>query len=147
MTPDTNTISGDASPRSLWRNGDFLLLWSGQAVSAVGTNISALALPLLVLALTRSPAQAGLIAAVQMLPYVILSLPAGAIIDRWNRKVVMLWCDGARGLACLSLPLAFALGISRWRSCTRSPSSPGAAPCCSTSRRSPPSPVWFPQDR
>ncbi len=109
-TPDTNTISGDASPRSLWRNGDFLLLWSGQAVSAVGTNISALALPLLVLALTRSPAQAGLIAAVQMLPYVILSLPAGAIIDRWNRKVVMLWCDGARGLACLSLPLAFALG-------------------------------------
>lgn len=109
-TPDTGTPGRDATPRSLWRNRDFLLLWSGQAVSAVGTNISTLALPLLVLALTRSPAQAGLIAAVQMLPYVILSLPAGAAIDRWNRKAVMLWCDGARGLACLSLPLAVALG-------------------------------------
>ncbi len=109
-TRETDTATGDTTLRSIWRNRNFLVLWSGQAVSAVGTNISTLALPLLVLALTRSPAQAGLIAAVQMLPYVILSLPAGAAIDRWDRKAVMLWCDGARGLACLSLPLAVALG-------------------------------------
>jgi hypothetical protein len=43
----------------LWRNGNFLLLWGGQAVSTLGTRVSALALPFLVLALTHPPAQAG----------------------------------------------------------------------------------------
>jgi len=56
--------TGGRPPRTLWRNGDFLLLWSGQAVSTLGSAVSALALPLLVLALTHSPAQAGFIAAV-----------------------------------------------------------------------------------
>ena len=103
-------VSADTVPRSLWRNGDFLLLWSGQAISTLGTQISGLALPLLVLALTRSAAQAGLIAAVQTLPFLIFILPAGALVDRWNRKRVMIRCDSARFLAYGSIPLAFALG-------------------------------------
>lgn len=76
----------------LWRNADFLLLWSGQAVSALGSSVSRLALPLLTLALTHSPAQAGFIAALQSLPYLLFSLPAGALIDRWDRKRVMIRC-------------------------------------------------------
>ncbi len=72
-TCKTDTATGDTTVRSIWRNRNFLVLWSGQAVSAGGTNISTLALPLPVLALTRSPAQAGLIAAVQMLPLVTRS--------------------------------------------------------------------------
>ncbi|HEV2582918.1 MAG TPA: MFS transporter [Ktedonobacteraceae bacterium] len=96
--------------RSLWRNGDFLLLWSGQSVSVLGTNISALALPLLVLAVTHSPAQAGLIAAVQQLPYLLFSLPAGALLDRWDRKKTMIRCDLLRWIALGSVPLAYAFG-------------------------------------
>jgi hypothetical protein len=69
---------GSAQPRSLWRTRDFLLLWSGQTVSVFGTYVSRLALPLLVLALTQSPPQAGLLTAVELLPYLLLSLPAGA---------------------------------------------------------------------
>jgi MFS family permease len=95
-----------APPRPLWRNGDFLLLWSGQAVSTLGSTISTLALPLLVLALTRSPAQAGFIAAAQAIPYIVLGLPAGALVDRWDRKAVMIRCDLARALALGSVPLA-----------------------------------------
>ena len=98
------------SPRPLWRNRDFLLLWSGQTISTLGTNISRLALPLLVLALTHSPGQAGLLIAVRQMPYLLFSLPAGALIDRWDRKAVMIRCDLVRWLALGSVPLAFGLG-------------------------------------
>lgn len=95
---------------SLWSNRDFLLLWNGQAISTLGTNVSRLALPLLVLALTHSPAQAGLLTALRLLPYLLFSLPAGVLVDRWNRKTVMIVCDIARWLALGSVPLAFSLG-------------------------------------
>ncbi|MBO0781615.1 MAG: MFS transporter [Ktedonobacteraceae bacterium] len=94
----------------LWRNLNFLLLWCGQIVSTLGTSISKLALPLLILALTHSPAQAGLLAAVRQAPYILFSLPAGALVDRWNRKAVMIYCDIARWLALGSVPLAFVSG-------------------------------------
>lgn len=94
----------------LGRNRDFLLLLSGQAVSRLGSRVSDLALPILTLALTGSPAQAGFIAAVQALPYLALSLFAGALVDRWDRKQVMILCNMARFLAYCSVPLAYALG-------------------------------------
>jgi len=96
--------------RPLWRNRDFLMLWSGQTVSVLGTNVSTLALPLLILALTHSPAQAGLLTAMRLLPYLLFSLPAGALIDRWDRKAVMIRCDLIRWVALGSVPLAFSLG-------------------------------------
>src|SRR5690349_25157614 len=96
--------------RPIWRNQNFVLLWSGQLVSQVGSRISSLALPLLVLALTNSPTQTGLIAATESFPYLILSLPGGALIDRLNRKALMIWCDVARVLAFGSIPLVFVLG-------------------------------------
>jgi predicted MFS family arabinose efflux permease len=90
----------------LWRNRDYLLLWGGQAVSQVGDAASQLAFPLLILALTDSPAQAGFISAVRAVAYVLLGLPAGALIDRWDRKRVMIICDAGRALALGSIPLA-----------------------------------------
>jgi MFS family permease len=96
--------------KPLWRNRDFVLLWSGQTVSTLGTNISTLALPLLILALTHSAAQAGLLSATRLIPYLFFSLVAGVLIDRWNRKTVMIACDLLRWLALGSIPLAFFLG-------------------------------------
>ena len=95
---------------SLWRNLDFLLLSSGQIVSILGSRISSFALPLLVLALTHSPALAGLLLALEMLPWLLFSLPLGALLDRWNRKTVMILCDVVRLLALGSVPVAFFLG-------------------------------------
>ncbi len=97
-------------PLSLWRNRDYLLLWSGEIVSELGTQVSQLAYPLLILALTGSPAQAGLAGALRSLPYLLLSLPAGALIDRWNRKLVMILCDTGRALCLASIALALAIG-------------------------------------
>jgi MFS family permease len=94
----------------LFRNRDWLLLWGGQLVSVVGTQISQLAYPLLMLALTKSPAQAGFISSARILPYLLLGLPAGALVDRWDRRRVMIVCDAGRALALGSIPIALALG-------------------------------------
>ncbi len=88
---------------SLWRNRDYLLLWSGQLVSDTGTGISQIAYPLLVLAITGSPVQAGLVGALRSLTYVLVILPAGAWLDRWDRKRVMILCDVGRALVLASV--------------------------------------------
>lgn len=97
-------------PDSIWRNWQFLIWWGGQTVSQLGGEISTLAIPLLVLALTGSPAQAGAVGATRLVPYLLFSFPAGALVDRWNRKWVMMVSDAVRGLALSSLPVALFLG-------------------------------------
>lgn len=94
----------------LWRNRDYMLLWSGQALSLLGTEASQLAFPLLILALTGSPAQAGIASALRAFAYLLFSLPAGAIVDRWDRRHLMIVCDSGRALVLGSIPLAFLLG-------------------------------------
>ncbi len=96
---------------SLWRNRDYVILWSGQTVSSIGSGVSELAFPLLILALTHSPAQAGFAAAVRTIPYLIFSLLAGAFVDRWNRKRTMILCDIARALVLGAIPFTFAFGL------------------------------------
>jgi MFS family permease len=98
-------------PKTLWRNRDYMLLWSGQALSDIGGAISELAFPLLVLAVTHSPAQAGFVAALRALPATIFSLFAGVLVDRWDRKRVMLICDIGRALSLASIPIAYTLGL------------------------------------
>src|SRR5262249_20358798 len=105
-----------APPPSLWRNRDYMLLWSGQVVSTLGNAISGIALPLLVLAVTGSAEVAGIAAALFSLPYVLFSLLAGALVDRWDRKRVMILCDIGRALLMGSIPLAVAFNaLTTWQ--------------------------------
>lgn len=100
-----------APPRSLWRNRDYMLLWSGQTVSTLGSRISGTAFPLLVLAMTNNDfAAAGIVGALYSLPYLVFSLPIGALIDRWDRKLVMILCDAGRALSLGSIPLSLLFG-------------------------------------
>jgi MFS family permease len=99
-----------APPPPLWRNRAFLLLRGGQAVSVVGSAVSNVAFPLLVLALTGSPAQAGLVGFLGQLPQLLFNLPAGVYVDRWNRKLAMVICDVGRALALGSSAVALFLG-------------------------------------
>jgi MFS family permease len=103
-------------PAPLWRNRDFTILWSGQVISTVGTRVSSLAYPLLVLSLTGSPAKAGVVGFAQTLPFLVWFLPAGGLVDRWNRKRVMLLSDAVRGLALGSIALGLA---SHWLTLTQ----------------------------
>jgi len=74
----------------LSRNRDFILFQAGQLLSAAGSSLSTIAYPLLVLALTHSPAEAGLVSFARLLPAPLLALPAGVLSDRFDRRRIML---------------------------------------------------------
>jgi MFS family permease len=94
-----------AAPVKLWRNREFNLLWGSQSLSDLGTAISSLAVPLLVLVLTQSPVQAGLVGTIGLVVEVLCRLPAGVLVDRADRRRVMLACDAVRLVAYLALGL------------------------------------------
>ena len=94
----------------LRRNRDFVLLQIGQALSTVGSEASGIAYTLLVLALTGSPAKAGLASFARLVPYALFALPAGVASDRFNRKWLMIWADIVRVLALGSLGVSVATG-------------------------------------
>ena len=94
----------------LRRNRDFNLLWTSQAVSDLGTRVADIAFPLLVLASTGSPGRAGIVGFAGTLPIFVFSLFAGALVDRANRKRLMIVCDLVRSLAFASLVVAMLAG-------------------------------------
>jgi MFS family permease len=93
-------------------SGDaFHAFWLGQTVSALGTHVSMVALPLIaVLVLHVGALELGILAALETVPYLILSLPAGVIVDRMDRRVIMIACDIGRALALAVAAIALAIG-------------------------------------
>ncbi|MFI9650758.1 MFS transporter [Streptomyces sp. NPDC052040] len=97
--------------RSLRRHPDFLLLWSGQTVSEMGSAVTQIALPLVaVVALKASTFQVGLLTAATTVAFALIALPAGALVDRGSKRSVMIVCNLLRLLIIGSVPLAAALG-------------------------------------
>jgi MFS family permease len=94
---------------SLWRNADFLRLWSAQTISVFGSQISMLALPLAaILLLDASATEVAVLAALEWLPWLLFSLPVGALVDRMPRRPVLVLADVGRGVALASVPAAYA---------------------------------------
>jgi MFS family permease len=94
----------------LWRNREFTLLWSSQVISTVGTRVTSVAYPLLVLLLTGSPALAGVVGFAQTLPFLLLYLPGGAWVDRWDRRRTMVVCEIGRMVALGSIAVTAVVG-------------------------------------
>ncbi|MEV4475252.1 MFS transporter [Nonomuraea sp. NPDC049504] len=88
------------------KNRDFTLLWSAGAGSALGVHIGLVSYPLIALELTGSSTQAGLLGSLALLVQSAIRLPAGALVDRWDRRNVMIACDTVR------IVLAAGLGVS-----------------------------------
>ncbi len=95
----------------LLRNRDYMLLWSGQTLSELGSQTSTIAYPLLVLALTGSAAKAGVVGLAKWLPLAVFALPAGALADRVDRKRLMIATDAIRFAGAASIVAA--LWLSR----------------------------------
>jgi MFS family permease len=104
-------ISTEAPP--LLRQQEFLKLWSAQAISQLGDQVSLLALPLVaVLTLDASAAQMGLLTAAELMPHLLFSLFAGVWIERRShRRKLMIAADIARAGLLASVPLAAAFDV------------------------------------
>jgi predicted MFS family arabinose efflux permease len=76
----------------------------------LGISISSFAYPLIVLDETGSPARAGLVGSVLAGTGFFLRLPAGVLVDRWNRRAIMIACDLGRALNAGAFAIALALG-------------------------------------
>lgn len=87
-----------------------MLLQLSQLVSSGGSQITAIAYPLLVLSLTGSSAKAGLVAFARLLPVALFALPAGLAADRWSRRRVMIAAHATRAVAVGALGVLIASG-------------------------------------
>ncbi|HEX5015481.1 MAG TPA: MFS transporter [Candidatus Limnocylindrales bacterium] len=106
----TDADAQAAASRSLVRHPDFVKLWTAETISVFGTQITLLALPLIAaLTLNVTPFEFGLLGAIDFLPFILLSLPAGVWVDRLRRRPILIAGDIIRGTALLSLPIAFFL--------------------------------------
>ncbi|MFD0648203.1 MFS transporter [Streptomyces malaysiensis] len=99
-------------PVPLSRNRDYRLLWGGQALSEFGFHSALIAFPLLVLALTGSGAASGLVMGTIAAAQMVAGLPAGVLVDRYDRKAIMLGCEAAQAVSAISLVAAVWAGAA-----------------------------------
>ena len=98
----------------LWRDREFLKYWTASAISDVGSQITALALPLIgALTLMATPWEMGALTAATTAPIVIIGLFAGVVVDRLRRRPVLIVADIGRAVLLLTIPLASVLGVLR----------------------------------
>jgi MFS family permease len=101
----------------LWRHADFLRLWSAETVSQLGSQVGALALPLVaILVLEASAFEIALLGVIEFAPFILLSLPAGVWVDRLRRRPILIAADVGRAVVLATLPLAYALdALTIWQ--------------------------------
>src|SRR5215210_6128392 len=94
------------APESLLRNRDFVNFWTGETISLLGSQVTFLALPLTaVLVLNVSPVELGLLSAAEFAPFLLISLPAGVIVDRVRRRPILIAANLARAVFVGLVPL------------------------------------------
>ena len=95
--------------RELLRNGPLTRLLLGEFVSSIGDWLYLVALVVLVYEQTQDPVILGIVGAARMLPYIVLSIPAGVIADRFDRRMVLLVSDLARAVCMVVMGVLVAL--------------------------------------
>ncbi len=101
----TTTEPAETTP-SLWRHGGFLRLWAGETASQFGEQFGNLAIPVIaVTVLGASSFEVGLLNTFETLAFLVIGLPAGAWIDRWIKRKVMLRVDLIRAILLAAIPV------------------------------------------
>ena len=104
VTTDSPTVSSDSSNTNFWK------VWSANSFSNLGDGLYQVILPLLAAQLTRSPSLIAALGVMSSLPWLIFALQAGSIVDRSDRRRIMLWVNGSRLIILLLLTLAVMTG-------------------------------------
>lgn len=103
--------SGSLSPFAVFRNTRFRLMWSAQLVSTIGDSLVDIAAAILVYRVTGSALAVGLVLMATAAPALLVGLFAGVVVDRYDRKRIMVICDLLRGVFVLAIPFLISLGI------------------------------------
>ncbi|MEU3981008.1 MFS transporter [Streptomyces sp. NPDC026672] len=111
---DGRTGAGGDTARSLWRQRDFGVFWAAQTLSVLGDSFALVALPLLVLEATGSVARMGLLTAVGGAASVLAAVFAGTVVDRVDRRRLLIGCDLARMALYGLIPLVWLAGPRLW---------------------------------
>jgi MFS family permease len=86
--------------------------WTAAAISSLGSAVTAVAMPVLVVQLLRAtPFEVGIVNAAQLVPYALLGLIAGVYTDRWRRKPVLVWASVGRALSLGAIPVLWLAGV------------------------------------
>jgi MFS family permease len=110
MSAQLNCKPGNESG-SLYRNSEFLKFWGGQSISLLGSQVTALALPLTAaITLQATPMQMGVLVAVQYAPFLLFGLFVGVWVDRLRRRPILICANVGRGLLLGLIPLAAFIG-------------------------------------
>lgn len=113
--PDEVTEEVDApGERPLWASRDFTIFWCVQTLSELGNAFALVALPLLVLHATGSVAQMGLLTGIAAVGSICTGFVAGAIADRFDRRMLLMLCDGARLVLYAGIPVLWAVHPHVW---------------------------------
>ncbi|MGH3497142.1 MAG: MFS transporter [Nocardioidaceae bacterium] len=96
---------------ALWRNRDFMVLWTGQTLSVIGSSMSIFLFPVVGYSVTGSTTQAALSGTSFLLGSATTRLPAGALADRWNRRFVMSGSAGAGAMLYAGMTIALLLDV------------------------------------
>ncbi|WND34232.1 MFS transporter [Streptomyces sp. BB1-1-1] len=113
---DTGRAAGRSpkEPRPLWRQRDFGVFWAAQTLSVLGDSFALIALPLLVLEATGSIARMGLLTAVGGAAAVLAAVFAGAVVDRVDRRRLLIGCDLVRMAVYGLVPVVWLFGPQIW---------------------------------
>ncbi|MEW2285182.1 MFS transporter [Streptomyces sp. NPDC047841] len=111
LAPRRDGCAGARRPGPLGLSRDFWLLWTAAAVSGLGDGLELSAFPLLATDWTRDPVLVSAAAAATQAPWLFLGLLVGGLVDRWDRRKVLLIADGCRALLVAALAAAVAFGV------------------------------------
>ncbi|MGV8084015.1 MAG: MFS transporter [Coriobacteriia bacterium] len=90
---------------------DYRRLWIGQIVSVVGDKINQIAMAMMVYSITGSMLHVGIMLGMVLLPAALFGLPAGVLVDRWDRRKAMIFADLSRMVVVAAIPAAVHFGV------------------------------------
>ena len=97
---------------ALWSHPDFMKLWTGQTISEFGSQISALAIPILAArTLDATPFEFAALGVLGFLPFILFALPAGVWVDRLHRRSILIVGDAARAVLLALIPVLWAFDV------------------------------------